>query len=249
MIFCSVVMSDTPFAPGGRVARLPTGVTPLRCATLRHTRRFSSCYRQSVRSSLSYFTFKWLYNKGGVNCNWHDESTNLDRHPELAGVLWPYLRGLGIHLCSTFDVVAREMSCQRCRGATIPVKPQYGYTMNSYLNGDAWDSVPAQYQTKIKDIRKETQVKEPANTFYFSEENSWAIPGISAAGINDNNLRSTPAANTDAFATFHRAPGRDKNLGFANAVFVDGHVEQVSAYPAGNTYQLSWPGNKPGPQW
>ena len=147
--------------------------------------------------------------------------------------------------------MAREKGCQACNALArgIPLEPQYGYTMNSYLNGDAWDYVPAQYQTTIKEIKKETQVKEPTNTFYFSEENSWRIVGLSGAGINDNNLRSTPSCTTDCFATFHRAPGRDRNLGYANAVFVDGHVEQVSAYPAGNTYQLSWPGNKPGPQW
>ncbi len=141
------------------------------------------------------------------------------------------------------------MSCQRCNGQTIPVEPQYGYTMNSYLNGDTWNSVPSQYHGKIKDLKLETQVKRPAETFYFSEENSWPIPGLSGAGINDNNLRSTPNATTDCFATFHKAPGRDKNLGWASASFVDGHVEQVSAYPSGNTFELSWPGDKPAPKW
>ena len=195
------------------------------------------------------YSFTWLYNKGGVNCNWHDASNNLDRHPELAGVLWPYLKGLGIHLCPAFDVVARMMSCQRCGGDPIPVEPQYGYTMNSYLNGDAWNAVPEQYRAKINDIRKETQVRNPANVFYFSEENSWSIPGLSNAGINDNNLRSTPDCRTDCFATFHKTPRRDLNQGYANAVFVDGHVDEVSAYPAGNTFVLSWPAGGTPPKW
>jgi prepilin-type N-terminal cleavage/methylation domain-containing protein/prepilin-type processing-associated H-X9-DG protein len=195
------------------------------------------------------YSFTWLFNEDAVNCNWHDDSKNLNRHPELAGVMWRYLEGLDIHLCPTFDVVAREMSCQRCKGATIPVDPQYGYTMNSYLNGDAWGSVPSQYRLGIENMKLEGQVRRPAETFYFSEENSWSIPGLNVAGINDNNLRSLPNNSADSFATFHRAPGRDKDLGYANACFVDGHVEEVSAYPPGNTFQLCWPGQKPAPTW
>jgi hypothetical protein len=76
---------------------------------------------------------------------------------------------------------------------------------------------------------------------YFAEEGSWVIPGLSRAGINDNNLRSTPDCQTDCLATFHRPPSRDLNKGSRNAVFVNGPVETVSAYPAGNTYVLSWP--------
>jgi len=195
------------------------------------------------------YSFKWLYNVGGVNCNWHDAKNNLDRNPQLAGDLWDYLKGLDIHLCPTFDVVARARSCSRCFGNPIPVEPQYGYTMNSYLHGDAWGSVPQQYRTSIEKLTKESQVKHAAMTFYFAEENTWAIPGISGAGINDNNLRSTPAGNTDCFATFHKPPSGDLNLGVCNASFVDGHVETVTAYPKGNTYQLSWPAGKPAPTW
>jgi prepilin-type N-terminal cleavage/methylation domain-containing protein/prepilin-type processing-associated H-X9-DG protein len=194
------------------------------------------------------YSFKWLYNKGGVNCNWHDASNNLDRHPELTGVLWTYLEGLDIHLCPTFDVVAREMGCSRC-GGNPPVEPQYGYTMNSYLHGDAWGAVPQQYRPNIENLKLESQVRRPAQTFYFSEENSWSIPGLNVAGINDNNLRSLPNNQADSFATFHRARDADKNDGYANACFVDGHVEEVSAYPPGNTFELSWPGEKPAPTW
>ena len=92
-------------------------------------------------------------------------------------------------------------------------------------------------------------MKERARTFYFAEENSWPIPGISGAGINDNNLRSTPNGTTDCFGTFHKPPSGDLNNGVCNAAFVDGHVESVTPYPTGTTYQMSWPGNKPGPIW
>jgi len=186
---------------------------------VREQGRFTSCksnlrnyavatrmYADDNEGSFPY-SFTWLYNKGGVNCNWHTKANSLELHPELAGVAWPYLKSLGVHLCPTFNIVAKRMGCQRCNGS-IPVEPQYGYTVNSYLNGDAWNYVPAQYQTKLKDIKKESQVKRPAEVFYFSEENSWSIPGLNAAGINDNNLRTTPPCNTDSFGTFHKTSAR-----------------------------------------
>jgi prepilin-type processing-associated H-X9-DG protein len=119
--------------------------------------------------------------------------------------------------------------------------------MNSYLNGDAWSAVPAAFRTNYAKVRKESQVVNPQRVFFFSEENTWSIPGLNGAGTNDNNLRSTPACNTDSFATFHGAPSGDLNKGFANAVFVDAHVERVSAYPPGNTFILSWPSGPPIP--
>jgi len=200
------------------------------------------------------YSFGWLYYRDektgvgeGTGCTWHNKSKNLDLHPELAGVMWPYLKGQKINLCPTFAVIAKSMSCYMCKGATIPVDPQYGYTMNSYLHGDAWTSVPSQYHTKIKEMKTEAQVAQPARTFYFGEENSWVIPGINGAGINDNNLRSTPNGTTDSFATFHKPPSGDLNNGVSFAAFVDGHVEFVTPYPKGSTFILSWPGDKPGP--
>ncbi|MGE5296406.1 MAG: type II secretion system protein [Solirubrobacterales bacterium] len=201
------------------------------------------------------YSFSWLY-KENLACAWHRADLNLDRYPEKAGCLWPYLKGQEINLCPQFDKVAREMSCSNCRGATYAVDPQYGYTMNSYLNGDGWGAVPAQYvQQGMQKLKLESQVKSPAYTFYFGEENCWSIPGYSNAGINDNNLRALPNGTTDCFATFHKARASDRNSGVSFAVFVDSHVQEVSPYPPkddesapqGNTWQLSWPGKKPAP--
>ena len=204
------------------------------------------------------FSFTWLYKDRsfGAGCAWHDASKNLEQRPDQAGCLWPYLKGQDINLCPQFDVVAREMSCSMCRGATIGIKPQYGYTMNSYLNGDGWGAVPPQYiPAGIQKLKMESQVKHPALTFYFGEENSWAIEGFSRAGINDNNLRALPNGTTDCFATFHKTRSSARNEGVSFAVFVDSHVDEVSPYPPkgdenapkGNTWQLSWPGKKPAP--
>jgi prepilin-type N-terminal cleavage/methylation domain-containing protein/prepilin-type processing-associated H-X9-DG protein len=193
------------------------------------------------------YSFSWLYKDAATGCRWHDKSKNLDLNPNLAGCFWPYLKDKDIHLCPTFNVVARMEGCPRCNGQTIPIEPQYSYSMNSYLNGDAWNYVPSQWKKSIQNIKKESMVVNPSRVFFFSEENPRSTPGLSGAGVNDNNLRSTPNCTTDCFATYHNPPGGDLNKGTANAVFVDSHVEVVSAYPAGNTFILSWPAGSPRP--
>jgi len=196
------------------------------------------------------YSFTWLYRDGGRSHRWHDKSRNLNNDPDGGGSLWPYLKDKDIHLCPDFDTISRVMGCS-CRGNPIPIEPQYGYCMNSYLNGDAWGAVPQQYRTNLSkpDIRTEAQVKNPARVMFFSEENSWSIPELGSAQINDNNLRATPGTGQDHFATFHNTSSQKINEGYANAVFVDGHVEQVTAYPAGNTFELSWPSGAPLPNW
>ncbi|MEJ2649018.1 MAG: type II secretion system protein [Sedimentisphaerales bacterium] len=196
------------------------------------------------------YSFSWLYSRNNTTgCRWHDKANNLINKPEDAGVLWSYLKDKDIHLCPDFDVVARMTGCPVCNGKTIPVEPQYSYSMNSYLNGDAWSMVPDQYRAGSEKAKKELGVKNPAQVFLFSEENTWAIEGLSGAGINDNNLRATPSNTTDCFATYQNTSASRLDLGYANAVFVDAHVEQVSPYPAGNTFRLSWPLGPPIPEW
>ncbi|MEJ2703775.1 MAG: prepilin-type N-terminal cleavage/methylation domain-containing protein [Sedimentisphaerales bacterium] len=193
-------------------------------------------------------SFRWLYKDGGTGCRWHDASMSLNKRPDLAGDLWLYLKDKDISLCPEFNVVAKQMGCYRCDGTTIPIEPQYSYCMNSYLHGDAWNAVPSQWKKSIETLQKESMVINPSRIFFFSEENTWPISGLSGSGVNDNNLRSTPNCTTDCFATFHSPPGGDLNKGTANAVFVDSHVEEVSAYPAGNTFILSWPCGAPRPE-
>lgn len=192
-------------------------------------------------------SFTWLYAKNDA-CAWHERDKNLDEHPELAGSLWPYLKSTDVHLCPAFNVVAKMMGCGNCGSSDID--PQYGYVMNAYLNGDGFGPVPAQYRSKLTACTKETKVKNPSNVVAFSEENSWAIPGLSGCGINDNNLRSTPSCTTDCFGTFHKTSKGDLNSGVCNAVFVDGHAGIVSANPPGNTYVMTWPvGGTPPMNW
>ena len=119
----------------------------------------------------------------------------------------------------------------------------------SVLHGDAWNSVPQQYRLNIERIRNESQVVNPSRVFFFSEENSWPVQELGSVPINDNNLRATPGTGDDHFGTFHDAPSRDLDTGYAFAVFVDAHVERVSAYPVGNSFVLSWPGGPPVPDF
>ena len=74
-------------------------------------------------------TMFWLYSDGGWNCRWHDESIEPD------GTLWPYLMVKDIHCCPTFEWVAKLTGCPHC-GAT-DIEPQYSYSKNASLNGDA----------------------------------------------------------------------------------------------------------------
>ncbi len=209
-------------------------------------------------------SFNWLYNNapgsgGGTGCSYHDPSKSLTLHPEYAGLCWPYLKDFPkIHVCPTFRVVLKTMSCSMCNGATIPVdKPNFSYTMNSYLNGDAFGSVPSQYRSGIGDtdankgLRKEMMVKRPALTFYFGEENTWRTTGINAAGINDTNLRPLPNHSTDSFGTFHKIAMSNRDHGISNASFVDGHVQEVDpwANDASECWQYTWPGDRPAPVW
>jgi len=193
------------------------------------------------------YSFDWLYKDGGRSHRWHDKANNLANNPDNGGSLWPYLKDQDINLCPEFDVVARMMGCT-CGGNPIPVEPQYGYSMNTYLHGDGWNHVPSQWKQAIAKIQKESLVVNPSRVFFFSEENSWVVPELANATINDNNLRATPGPAQDHFGTFHNAPGGDMNRGTANAVFVDSHVEEVSAFPVGNTFKLCWPSGAPLPE-
>lgn len=195
------------------------------------------------------YSMHWLFKSGGTNCWWHDPTKDLNLYPELAGACWDYLKSYPkVHVCPTFAIVAKSMGCASCGNVVVP---NYGYTMNSYLNGDAFTaySIPSQYQISIKNTKKENQVARPSETFYFGEENTWRTPGINNSGINDTNLRPLPNHSTDSFGTFHKIAMSNRDHGVTNASFVDGHVEQVDpwANDARGTWDATWPGKRPAP--
>lgn len=158
----------------------------------------------------------WLYSTGG----------NFEREDEPDGPLWPYIKDKDINLCTTF----------RAFGLSMGRKPRYSYSTNGYLGAGGY--------FKGRAVEIESEVRQPANIFSFSEENLWTIPGLSSYTLNDNGLYVDPPPGTrDCFATYHKVPGKDYNEGSANLVFVDGHCGMIRAeeqYDGGN-YELADP--------
>lgn len=194
---------------------------------------------------------EWLFKTSPTGCQWHDAKHNLIDYPEEAGVLWPYLKDFDVHLCPTFNSVAKTRGCPSCSGTRIPVEPQYSYSMNCLIGAPyAGDATTTALQNTANRAKVESNIINPANVIVFTEENPWTIEGLSTNHFNDNFLRSCTPSAMDCFATFHDAPDSEMNLGYANSLFVDAHVDRVSAYPQPNTFNLCWPGGEPIPkQW
>jgi prepilin-type N-terminal cleavage/methylation domain-containing protein/prepilin-type processing-associated H-X9-DG protein len=134
-------------------------------------------------------------------CRWHDP-----RYPP-DGPFWPYLKNEKVHICPSFKTLSKNIGEKHPgHDPTIPVIPQYSYSMNYYLN------------LKFSDItRSKDQV------FFFAEENMWLRDGCQYV-LNDNALCGD---GRDWFATFHSTASGDLDSGTSNAVFVDAHVEKV----------------------
>lgn len=212
-------------------------------------------------------TQTWLFKGGGDQCRWHDKSAwpptrpspdNPTMYPNNAGPLWRYLEAEGIHLCPTFATAVKTMGCDTCApreargGRHIPLEPRYSNSKNAYLNGDG--EPPA---NKISEVRNLSIVVN------FTEENSWVVDGLTWEGsvLNDNNFSndgngSLPFSppnygdHADCFATYHSTKGGDLNTGFANTVFVDGHVGRVSAWDRDgqNSFYFTWPHSRRTPE-
>ena len=167
-------------------------------------------------------SYTWLHADGQDGgqiepCDWHDRTYLAD------GILWPYLEADDVHMCPTFYRWARTIGCESpSHDADIPVDPQYSYSMNSYLGYGKWF-----FEAKVKKI---SEIKRPADILFFSEENLWAIEGLSWTYLNNNNLHMRPFNDNDTkylynnIATYHKIRGNDRNSGIANIVFTDGHV-------------------------
>ncbi len=187
-------------------------------------------------------------------CQWHDKRNFLDSRPDLAGPLWPYLNTQKIHLCPTFKRIGKEFGPIHPGHGSIPIDPQYSYSMNGLLG-------TAPGSSGNRGVLKRTEVSRPTQTFFFSEENMWATSGLTNYVLNDNSLiviwnttsslDSPPSAFTDAFGYFHNSPrlslivGKswdqikdNPSLGNVNAVFVDGHVQKVRSE---DSYRLAKP--------
>jgi prepilin-type N-terminal cleavage/methylation domain-containing protein/prepilin-type processing-associated H-X9-DG protein len=184
--------------------------------------------------------------KGGVpqECRWHYDLDPPD------GTLWPYLRNLKVHMCPTFYSIAKNLKCPNPEhSVTLPYKPTYSYSMNRWVGLD-WKGFEADSTLAKEPSLRLSQVKRSVQCFAFSEENIWTIeqrPGDPAGkqysgmplGKNDlwlNALKTWPDGALSNFATYHNVSAGNKNLGSANAVYVDGHVSLRKGLPAREAY-------------
>ena len=198
--------------------------------------------------------YNWLHNPlylSSSACAWHDERNNYEVNPDNAGWLWPYFDAKNMHVCPRFrDIAKRYGHLHNAHSSSIEIKPQYSFCMNGYLG--LKDPILGLGPYSVQP--KRNQVKGPANVFFFCEENTWPINGVSIYSLNNNHLigRREPyeEANYDAcFATLHRADWAELDLqssgaanapitGISNASFLDGHVDKVRAR---ETFRLGWP--------
>lgn len=177
-------------------------------------------------------------------CQWHDQSRNPLRRPDLTGSLWPYLGAQDkSHLCPVFDRFARRS--HECTTG-ISVEPIFSYSMNGLLGGFEFSTAGPNQYAHILRVRT-SDVRSPASIFFFGEENPWINERYSAT-LNDNALCGTPdhpstetAWTTpissmissrgdgtlkyqDCLATFHKTTFEKRDEGQSNVVFIDGHV-------------------------
>jgi prepilin-type processing-associated H-X9-DG protein len=144
-------------------------------------------------------------------CRWHDS-----RYPP-DGPVWAYLAKEKIALCPTFAGLAKDSGTRHpLHRASVPVDPQYGYSMNVFLGSKTVGFLGGV-------VRSSEITRSKAEVFVFAEENMWQRPGC-ANVLNDTAL---PGDGREWFGTFHDAPPDDLNGGTVNVVFVDGHVQKV----------------------
>jgi prepilin-type N-terminal cleavage/methylation domain-containing protein len=144
-------------------------------------------------------------------CRWHDPRFPAD------GPFWPYLKDGKVHLCPTFNVLAKTMAkLHEAHDPAIPIDPYYSYSMNGFLGSRSGTSPGGV-------IKRAEITRSKAEVFFFGEENMWRRPGCNYV-LNDNALCPD---GRDWFGTFHGAKRGDWNGGTIDAVFVDAHVESV----------------------
>lgn len=146
-----------------------------------------------------------------IRCRWHDP-----RYPA-TGPFWQYMPNDKVNLCPYFKSLAKTMGQDHPEHTpSIPVVPYYSYSMNAWL-GNRQDADGGGVLKRSEITRSKSEV------FFFAEENMWLRPGCRRV-LNDNCLWPNDC---DWFATYHGASGGDLNTGTSNAVFVDGHVDEV----------------------
>lgn len=140
-------------------------------------------------------------------CRWHNPDFDLEKYPEYAGPFWRYLKGKDIHICPSFFGIAREYGPSHPQHvASVPIVPNYSYSMNSYLSD-----------------KSVANIKRHGEIVFFAEENLWITSPYNKYAFNDTAM--CIYEQWDSFGTFHLT--RDPEKGVVNAVFLDGQVQTV----------------------
>lgn len=227
---------------------------------------------------------QWLFKKDSYSpehpegCRWHDWVMALDGelmqgHTDYMGITYDLDLSPQSLLCPDLRDIAKSRGCENPdHNPNLPIRPQFNYTMNAYLGSDRSGGVLAS-----------DQVYKPARIFILGEENSWSVrpdhpqypaewlrAPLSTKALDDTALLIAPTPEAvNCFATHHGA-SKNKDNGRGNLVYLDGHVDTITAYqqlrqkmhgaseprssrgesgfyhPAGNLY-YAWPGEAPPP--
>lgn len=210
-------------------------------------KQYGLCGILYLQDNDSEFPRPWwiIYNDYGslpnARCAWHNDQLSPDDQP---GDLWPYLKNKKVNLCPVFDAMARFGRATNHVSCPVPMKPQFSYSMNSFLGGN---------QGYWPGIKKESGIeRSPSQVAYFGEESLWPIylkdgvTKLGSASFNDNVLlvrRSVPAPGSDPWpfadvlASFHQTNDPDRLYGKSNVVYVDGHVDMVAPV---NSFNATW---------
>ena len=185
---------------------------------------------------------EWLYSKASISkthpigCRWHDREMSargeiMQSTAEFRGKMWKYLEEIVGRPCPIFRDLARGSGCENTEhNKDIEIEPQNSYTMNAYLGSG-----------ENGGVRTETEVRDPGNVFFFSEENPWSVrpdhpkypaknlkAPLSTRALDDTILLITPTPQArDCFATYHEGSYTSPDYGFGYAVFIDGHVRSI----------------------
>ncbi len=163
-------------------------------------------------------------------CRWHDAQVQPD------GPLWPYMAAKDVNRCPEFASIARRIGADHpYHDSRIPIEPQFTYSMNGYLSaGDAISPL-----NNPEQMVKMSQVKRPAGTLFFAEENIWITHqnntppdeiSLNSEALNDMYFYPRQYGYGDGIATFHKASDPKRLTGLSNVLFIDGHVNAEKAF-------------------
>ncbi len=209
----------------------------LKCKTNLH--QYAIALEEYTNNNNDYLPnpYSWLYKTKITGfCQWHDKENFPANRTDNAGSMWEYLNEAEVHLCPTFRKLAKTRGLEHpfhYEHPDLAIIPQYSYTFNRYLGESKFGSL------------KSSSIRHPAGIFSFSEQNMFSSASIAENVLCNSYLYIMPGIsltgkyNYNNFASYHNIKNNDYCSGFANAVFLDGHVQLVS--PRDNPYRYARP--------